>query len=65
MCVDYHALNKVTLKNKCLIPLDAKLFDRLPNARYFTKLDLRSGCWQVRIVEVMREKLHVYSLWFL
>ena len=51
MCVDYRALNKVTIKNKYPIPLAAELFDRLAKARYFTKLDLRSGYWQVRIVE--------------
>ena len=49
MCVDYRALNKVTIKNKYLIPLAAELFDRLSKASYFTKLDLRSGYWQVRI----------------
>ncbi|XP_019078499.1 uncharacterized protein LOC109123393 [Vitis vinifera] len=50
MCVDYRALNKVTIKNKYPIPLVAELFDRLLKASYFTKLDLRSGYWQVRIV---------------
>ena len=49
MCVDYRALNKVTIKNKYSIPLAAELFDRLSKASYFTKLDLRSGYWQVRI----------------
>ena len=47
MCVDYRALNKVTIKNKYSIPLAAELFDRLAKAWYFTKLDLRSGYWQV------------------
>ena len=56
MCVDYHALNKVTIKNKYLIPLAAELFDRLAKARYFTKLDLRSGYWQVQIAEGDEEK---------
>ena len=45
MCVDYRALNKVTIKNKYPIPLAAKLFDRLSKASYFTKLDLRLGYW--------------------
>ena len=51
MCVDYQALNKVTIKNKFLILLAAELFDRLSKAEYFTKLDLQSGYWQVRVVE--------------
>ncbi|KAL9252827.1 Retrovirus-related Pol polyprotein from transposon 17.6-like protein [Drosera capensis] len=51
MCVDYRALNKITVKNKYLIPLIADLFDRLGDARWFSKLDLRSGYWHVRIAE--------------
>ncbi|RVW40884.1 RNA-directed DNA polymerase-like [Vitis vinifera] len=43
------ALNKVTIKNKYPIPLATELFDKLSKASYFTKLDLRSGYWQVQI----------------
>ncbi|XP_042444160.1 uncharacterized protein K02A2.6-like [Zingiber officinale] len=51
MYVDYRALNKVTVKNKYPVPLVQDLLDRLSKASWFSKLDLRSGFWQVRIVE--------------
>ncbi|KAJ8499636.1 hypothetical protein OPV22_010188 [Ensete ventricosum] len=41
----------MTVKNKYPIPLIADLFDQLGKAMYFSKLDLRSGYWQVRIAE--------------
>lgn len=45
ICVGYRGLNKVTIKNKHLIPLAFELFDILSKASYFTKLDLRLGYW--------------------
>ena len=56
MCINYRALNKVTVKNKYPIPLIADLFDQHGIARYFTKLDLRSGYYQVRIAERDEQK---------
>ena len=45
MCVNYWALNKMTIKNKYPISNAADLFDKLSKVIYFTKLDLRSGYW--------------------
>ncbi len=41
----------MTVKNKYPVPLVADLVDRLSKAVIFLKLDLRSGYWQVRIVD--------------
>jgi transposase InsO family protein len=49
MCVDYRALNNVTIRNKYPLPRIDECFDRLAGARYFTKLDLKSGYYQVRV----------------
>ena len=49
MCMDYRALNKLTIKNKSQMPRQDELMDRLRGAKWFTKLDLQSGYHQVRI----------------
>nr|XP_009608015.1 uncharacterized protein LOC104102097 [Nicotiana tomentosiformis] len=57
LCVDYQALNKITVKNKYPILLTADLFDRLGGVTVFTTIDLRTGYWQVRIAEGDEHKM--------
>jgi len=49
MCVDYREMNAVTIKNKHPLPRIEDLFDLLRGARIFSKIDLRSGYFQLRI----------------
>jgi hypothetical protein len=49
LCVDYQALNEVTIKNKYPLPRIDDLFDQLKGAKYFSKIDLRFGYYQLKI----------------
>jgi hypothetical protein len=51
MCMDYHFLNEVTIKNKYPLPWIEYLFDQMKGASAFLKIDLRSGYHQLKIQE--------------
>jgi len=51
LCIDYRGLNHLTYKDRYLIPLITDLLDAPKKARYYTKIDLRSAYYLVRIAK--------------
>jgi hypothetical protein len=49
MCIDYRALNEITLKNRYPPPRIDDLLDQLHHVKYFTKMDLKSRYHQVQV----------------
>jgi hypothetical protein len=70
LCVNYHPLNEVTIKNKYSLPRIDDLFDQLRGACVFSKIDLRSGYHQLKIQEcdipktafILRYGLYEYTV---
>ena len=46
-CVDFRGLNKVTVRDRYPLPLIDEVIDRFHGMQFFSKMDLRSGFWQV------------------
>ncbi|KAK8625716.1 hypothetical protein V6N13_056877 [Hibiscus sabdariffa] len=49
LCIDYRQLNRVTIKNKYPLPRIEDLFDQFRDAPVFSKIDLRSGYYLMRV----------------
>ncbi|GKD46914.1 putative reverse transcriptase domain-containing protein, partial [Tanacetum coccineum] len=67
MCIDYQELNKITVKNRYSLPRIDDLFDQLQGSSVYSKIELRSGYHQLRVMNEdipktafrMRQGIHV------
>ena len=51
VCIDYRDLNNITVKNSFGMPRTDELFDRISGSKWFSKIDLRTGYYQIRVKE--------------
>ncbi|GJT55677.1 putative reverse transcriptase domain-containing protein [Tanacetum coccineum] len=51
MCINYRELNKLTVKNRYPLPRIDDLFDQLQGLSVYSKIDLRSGYHQLRVMD--------------
>jgi len=51
LCVDYRALNDITIKDRTLLPRIEETLNQIRGCQYFTHLDLRACFNQIRIKE--------------
>ena len=50
-CVDYRSLNRITKKDRYLLPLIYETFRNIGKAKLYTKLDVRTSFHKIRITE--------------
>jgi hypothetical protein len=55
-CIDYRALNKITVFDAEPIPDVEEMFTQLASSVFFTKIDLSKGYWQILVNPVDRHK---------
>jgi len=62
--VDYHQLNKITIKNKYLLPRIDDLMDQLRGAVVYSKIDLKSCYHQIRVKveDIQKTTFRTWSL---
>ena len=55
-CVDYRKSNEVTLTDAYPLPRVDDSLDALGGSKWFTTLDMTSGCWQISMDQEARDQ---------
>nr|GFC45374.1 retrotransposon protein, putative, Ty3-gypsy subclass [Tanacetum cinerariifolium] len=65
LCIDYRELNRITVRNRYLLPRIDDLFDQVQGAKFFSKIDLMSDYHQLRVKDRDVSKTAFRTLAFL
>ena len=57
MCIDYRALNAMTLKNDYWLSRIQNCLNMIETTRSFNKIDLINEYWQINVIEKNRHKI--------
>jgi len=57
MCIEYYALNKITIKNNYPLPQIDDLFGRVNGVSYFSRINLKSSYYQIHVEDADVEKM--------
>ncbi len=58
MCINYHELNRLTIKNWYPLPLISRLLDQVSRTKVYTKIYLHGAYNLVHIKKVTNGRLH-------
>ena len=61
ICIDFRPLNEVTRKDSYPLPRTDEVLNEIGKAQWFSKLDLKSGYWQIVIDPADRHKTALYT----
>ena len=58
-CVDYRKLNRITVFDANPMPSANNIHAKLSGDKYFSKIDLSKGCWQIKMDTASKDKTEV------